>query len=286
MKFALSFLALVIIMLTSCQKEISGDILNGGGGGGNTTTGLLIKTVQKTGQDSLVTTYTYNSNKKITGLTQTGTDEQGNVVNREYRYYRNSSGIITSYTGIDADLVSAGVDSVSVIVHYNSSTSRYTSNVLNLTASGLTLLDSSAFVYDGTGKIIAENAYESPSGNGSDYYLSGKIDYTYDASGNITQLEIHDLDISGAEIFTATTKLNYDTRNNPLHFGMEGFAVGHQEWASPNNISSEALSDSNGPADDQILSIIFTYNSNSEPATGQTTVMPDNIIFNTSYFYQ
>ena len=277
---------LVFISLFSCQKERDFANRNNGGNGGNSSDELLVKMVQKTGSDSLVTTYSYNGNKKLISLKELGIDDQRNSINREYHYHRNASGIVTDYSMIDPDLIAAGIDSLTTMVQYNSSASRYSSYVLKVSVSGFNFLDSSVFVYDGSGKIIGEDLYESPSGVGNDYYLSGKINYNYSANGNLSQLDIHDLGTSGAEIFSATTKVGYDTKINPLHFDNEAFAMGHPEWVSANNIANEQLSDSNGPADDQTVTMTYTYNSSNKPKTSITTVMPDNTIVNTSFYYQ
>ena len=75
---------------------------------------------------------------------------------KEFKYYRNASGIVTHYSATSPDLVATGVDSLLTIVHYNTATSRYTSYVLNINIQGFILLDSSVFVYDGSGNIIGE----------------------------------------------------------------------------------------------------------------------------------
>lgn len=275
----------ISLFFISCQKEA--DYANGNNGSngrvGSSST-LLVKTVKKSGSDSFVTTYGYNANKKLIIVKELGPDGQGNFINAEYHYHRNASGIVTDYSIIDADLVANGIDSIVTIVHYSSS--RYTSYVLSINVSGFVLLDSSVFVYDASGKIVGENLYESPSGAGNDYYLSGKIVYTY-SSGNISRLDIHDLDASGAETFTASTfNINYDAKVNPIILGNEGFALGHPEWACQNNIISEQLSDSNGPADDQTVTSVYTYNSENKPGTNTTTVVPDNTVTNVTYYYQ
>jgi hypothetical protein len=239
----------------------------------------------KSTSDSIVTTYVYDADNRLIGLTKKGADNQGNSVDATYHFNRNASGIITDYSAINPTLVAAGIDSVKTIVHYNSS--RYTSYVLNLSATGFVLLDSSVFVYDGTGKIVGENFYESPSGTGSDYFLSGKINYSYLSSGNLSGFVIHDYDQSGREVFTANaSNMTYDSKINPIHLGNEAFALGHPEWASPNNILTEQNSDSGGSADNQSATYTYSYNANNKPATGTITIMPDNSIGNTTYYYQ
>ena len=285
MRILIALTAICSIILFSCQKEVSFDSSNSGGsgGGGSSSGTLLVKKVDKSGSDSNVYIYTYNSNNKLISQKLTGA-AQGSPIDREYRYYRNGSGILTHYSVIDADLVLQGIDSASVFVHYNSSTSQYTSYAIRVETLGL-LLDSSVLVYDGSGKIIEEDIYQSQTGLGNDYFLSGKINYTYTA-GNLTQLNIHDLDDTGAEVFTAQTTCTYDSKINPLHFDNESFVMGHPEWISANNIAGEQLSDSNGSVDDQTVTFIYVYNSGNRPETAVITAMPDNTIVNSSFYYQ
>lgn len=289
MRILIPLLGLLGLTLLSCQKE--SDFANtnnsgGGGSGGNNSSDLLVRMVQKVGSDSVVSVYGYNANKKLILLKKSGIDEQGDPVNSEYHFHRNAAGIITDYSLIDPDLIAFGIDSVTTIVHYNSSTSRYTSYVLNINIPGYVLLDSSVFVYDGSGRIIGEKFYESLSGLGNDYFLSGTLNYTYSAGGNVSRLDIHDLDQSGAEIFTATSIITYDSKTNPLQLGNEGLLLEHPEWASVNNITKAQASDSGGPADDQTVSVTYTYNSGNKPTTSVSTLVPDNITINTAFYYQ
>lgn len=273
------------LFLFSCQKERDFANRNTSGNTNTDAAGLLLKMVQKTGSDSLITTYGYDASRRLISIQKVGVDDQGNPINTQYHFRRNASGILTDYSASDPALVAVGIDSIKTIVHYASS--RYTSYIVSVNIPGFILQDSSAFVYDGAGKIIGENVYESPSGTGADYYLSGKIDYAYTPSGNLSGFVIHDLDQSGTEVFTASTSnIQYDSKVNPIHTNNEAFAMGHPEWLSANNIISQQGSDSNGPADDQTITINYTYNSADKPATGVITVMPDNTVVNTIYYYQ
>ena len=99
-------------------------------------------------------------------------------------------------------------------------------------------------------------------------------------------MDIHDFDQSGVETFTVTEKFQFDSKRNPLQFGNEGFAMGHPEWASANNITSGQLGDSNGPVDDQTLTVTYTYNNDDKPGTSTTTILPDNVTGNKTFYYQ
>ena len=68
MKIFLVILSTGSLFLFSCQKERDFANRNNGGNGGNSAGGLLVIMVQKTGSDSIVTTYGYDANKKIINL--------------------------------------------------------------------------------------------------------------------------------------------------------------------------------------------------------------------------
>jgi YD repeat-containing protein len=185
MKRSLLFLPILAIILYSCQKEI--DFGTGGSGGGGTTTGnRLVKTVSKTTSDSVITIYTYNGAGKLINVKTTGMSG-GIDVSNEFKYYRNSSGIITRTVQINPNLVLVGIDSVITTVHYNTSTAKYTSDVFSLSLFGFSVDDSSAHVYDASGKLIRTDEYQAIPALGQPYELTLKSMYTYDAAGNVKQ---------------------------------------------------------------------------------------------------
>ena len=286
MKSAVIVLLFAVVLLFSCQKEVHFANGNNGGPAGASLDVLLIKTVEKSGSDSVVNTYAYDDRGRLSSFKNVGTDYQGNDLNLEYHIHRNSSGIITDYSMIDPSLFPVGIDSVRTIVH--SSGSRYTSYVINITVPGFELLDSAVFIYDGAGRVIGENDYQSPSATGQDYYLMGKITYSYSANGNLNSFVYNEYNQLGSNIYSySTSNIVYDSKINPLHFGNEAFVLGYYpEWFSSNNITSKQTSDSVDPSDDQSIATTYTYNNSGRPETSVTTVMPGNTVINTAYYYQ
>src|SRR5688572_197459 len=130
MRKAIGSIAIITLFLFSCKKEKSFDPNNPNGGGGGSTDSLLEKTVTQTdGGDSLVITYIYDSQKKFIGYSAEES-YQGDFYHREEKFIRNSQGIIQKIVVKSFDLALLGIDSVFYAVHYNTSTSRYTSSVL------------------------------------------------------------------------------------------------------------------------------------------------------------
>ena len=286
MRIILALFTLTSLFLFSCQKEAdfaNGGNNSGGGGGGGTSGTTLVKTVSKNGSDSVVTVYTYNSSKKLINEKITGMS-QGMDMGNEYKYYRNSSGIISRYVQINATLAASGIDSVVTIVHYNSSSSRYTSTVSEITFSGFTVLDSTVFLYDASGKVIESDLYLGIPLLGG-YDLSVKFKYTYAANGNITQYDVYDL-TSGTEEHVATTKYTFDTKTSPIIFNNEAFAIGHPDWVSVNNATKVEILDLTDPTNNYTIAITYTYNNSNRPATSTNTTTPGSIVDNVTYYYQ
>src|SRR5258705_997624 len=111
---------LTILFLFSCQKEVdfsNGNGGNGGGGGGTSGT-RLVKTVTKSGSDSAVSEYGYNSSDKIISFKVSGA-VSGQSFDTRITYIRNSSGIIQKQILKDIDLIANGIDSIVTIVNYD-----------------------------------------------------------------------------------------------------------------------------------------------------------------------
>lgn len=287
MRILSGLLILCCLFLFSCQKEVNFSRTNGGNGNAGSGS-LLIKKVSKEGADSIVTVYTYNAGKKLINEKVTGILQSVDQAD-EYRYYRNASGIITHYVEINPDLIAAGFDSITTVIHYDQSSSRYISSALVVdVGGGDILMDSSVFVYDAGGKIIRIDVYDNtPLGSGNGYNLSGKEKFTYTA-GNISLFEVYDIDMSapGVETFVGSTRFDaFDTRTTPIILNNEAFAIGHPDWISVNNITMAALTDPD-PTNNQTLAITYTYNSDNRPATSIQTINPGNEVSTTTYYYQ
>lgn len=284
MKKILFAFPLVAIILFSCQKEIN--FLGSGGGGGGATGNRLVKTVSKTVTDSFTTIYTYNSSNRLINVKITGMSGGQNVGN-EYKYYRNSSGIITRRVQINPNFIPLGIDSVITIVHYNTSTSKYTSAVFSLSLSGFAISDSAVHVYDVSGKLIRTDEYQAILTLGLPYELSFKTMYTYDAAGNIKQLDLISHDpTTGADDLISTIKYSFDTKTAAVNYGADAIGVGQADLASVNNIIKADIIDVTDPANNLTFDYTYTYNSSNRPVSGTSTQTPGGAVSNLSFYYQ
>src|SRR6476469_3272707 len=108
MKIFIATLPAVTILLFSCEKER--DFANKQNSNTDATGILLVKMVTKSGPDSAVHIYSYNSSGKLIDMTTTGTD-QGDVLFNQETIVRNSKGIIQKIIFKDEQLIQSGVDS-------------------------------------------------------------------------------------------------------------------------------------------------------------------------------
>lgn len=281
MRKLLVIIPLLSIILFSCQKEV--DFLNGDGGGGGTAGNRLVKSVSKEGSDSVVTIYTYNSNGKLINLKSTGVSG-GQDAGNELRFYRNGSGIITRIVQLNPNFVTAGIDSVTTIVHY--ANSRYTSNVFSISLYGFTLSDSTLHVYDGSGKLIRDEDYQELTGV-QPYELAAKTLYTYDALGNMKQIDVYSHDAAtNSDDLAVTLKYIFDTKTAAISLGADAIAIGQANLSSVNNATKIEFIDATDPTNNSILDFIYNYNSNNKPATGTQTQTPGGAVSNLSFYYQ
>lgn len=281
MRKLLVIIPILSIVLFSCQKEI--DFVNGGGGGGSASGNRLVKTVSKTGSDSVVTVYTYNSNGKLINVKSTGMSG-GQDAGNEDRYYRNGSGIITRVVQLNPNFASAGIDSVITIVHYAGS--RYTNDVTSLSLFGFTVNDSTVHVYNASGKVIEDDEYQELVGV-QPYELTTKTLYTYDAAGNVTQMDLYSHDAAtNTDDLVATLKYTFDNKTAAISYGVDAIGVGQVDLVSVNNIIKAEFIDHSDPANNFIFDFTYSYNSNNRPATGTQTQTPGSLVSNLSFYYQ
>ncbi|MDB5207563.1 MAG: hypothetical protein JWR72_2638 [Flavisolibacter sp.] len=194
-----------VLLLASCQKEISSDLLqnNGGGGtgtgpgGGNgngNTSGLLVKTVAITGSETQTTLYTYDSQKRLETMTISGTSG-GMPVNSFHKYMRDGVGRITKVLQKIADMPGTTSDTAVKTFHYpNASTMNYdySVHIMNMDMGGISMgtIDSSVYTYT-SGKMMSYNSYMFSTVMPGSIMMNSKYDFTYDASDRVMNMKLY-----------------------------------------------------------------------------------------------
>lgn len=270
-----AILALSTIGLFSCQKEVK-DIFAPAGGNNGTR---LVKTVDKSGSDSTVTVYGYNTAGRIISADFAGVDS-GQVFDLSIRYVRNSANIIQQQIVKSSDLSSLGVDSLLTIVKYDQATNRYTNAVSSFIFFGLPLADSIVFQYDGSGRLITEIDYTDV---GFGYDPSTRKEYTY-TGNNLATEKVYQYDFSTSTYSLEDTyTYEYDTKVNPLQFATDAPVLNLFPFYSANNVLKTTYVASD-PTYNFVSTEAYTYNSSNRPVTDISTT--GSAVTTTTYYYQ
>lgn len=287
MKIRITLAAISLMVgLTACQKEISSE--DGGGTGntnGNSVGELLIKTVAKTGADSLVTNYTYDASKRLMREFIKG-KSNGQDFENDIRVVRNASGIITHVIQKNPQFQAMGIDSAVSKIYYDAGSSRYTARATELTLGGFTSVDSTVFTYNSSGLIIRQDTYNGSPALGAPMALNVKFEFTYSAEGNVIKNQSYSYDATTSSWdLIAVIDNTFDTKVSPIKLSStEAAAMLKADWSSTNNATSIALQDLATGAGSFNMTISYTYNSQNKPATSQST--RQGVTTNTVFYYQ
>jgi len=280
-------IAVVSFLISSCQKELGFE--DNGGSGGSGTGDLLAKIVDSSGGETVTTEYEYDASKRLMREKITGSS-QGININNDFRIVRNAAGIVTSTIQKDAELAMQGIDSAVAIIHYNTSTQRYTSRVAELSFFGVSTIDSTVFIYDASGKVIRADDYIYIVSAGTDYELIAVTEYDYGAGG-VTETRFNIADFGnpgGPTELVATVKYTYDTKTSPLILPHgEAAAILRTDLAATANATKFDYIDVQGAgAENFNVTYVYTYNSKNKPATAVATENPGNLESTITYTYK
>ena len=268
----------ISLFLVSCQKEV--DYANGGNGGGGNSEPILKKIVSKSGSDSSVLVFGYNSARKL--MTLDLIDESGgtSAVTNE-RVERNSQGIIQKLIVKSDQYQQYGIDSVVTMVGYASG--RYISKLTVFDLGVFIVKDSVSLAYDANGKVATERTFDDL-GTGS-YDETGKAEYTYSGS-NMATIKYYSFDASSSS-YTLEETFTYDEYDNkisPMSVGNEAFIFDSPELYSFNNSTKSSVTVTGSGA--QTYAVTYTYNSSNRPLTATSIIQPGNSTVTGTYYYQ
>jgi len=282
MKKLTGLLIVAVSLLAACQKEIDWGI----GGGGAVADKLLVKVSSKTGTDSTIITYAYNTAKQLIRETTIGISGTTSLDN-DLKIYRNSAGIIERTVQVSTALITNGVDSLVIRYNYNAALMRYSSSVFNVTVMGTNVTDSVVYVYDASGKITSDEHYLKASILPLPV-LSLRNQYTYSSDG---------LNLTGAQQFASTTpggplslqasqSYTYDSKKNPLIIKQEAILLTRPGLFNAQNTLSTLVTNTSDPTSDFAMDYVYRYNLSGKPDSSYGTRTPGGAVTASKYFYQ
>lgn len=263
-----------MIFLLSCQKE-SNNIITAGT--------LLVRSVEKTGSDSVAIDYSYDMNDRLVLLKTSGV-QGGNSMNGELKIYRQSSGAIFRTVEKAAYLSTNGVDSIITEYNYDAGSGRYTSSVLVTIGSAPDVRDSVVYDYDASGRISRDNHFQVVAG--VPFLQKFKQEYVYTSAGNIDSVKnfYHD-PVSNVYSLEMILDYEYDAKVNPLEIKNESVILYQFPFCGPNNMQVNKVTYPSNPSMNYLASSVFVYNDKNHPASAVTTKTPGSPS-NSVFYYQ
>lgn len=279
------------IFLFSCQKEISSENGNSGGNNGNgSTNGKLVKIVEVTANDTLVTLYGYDSQDRLQTMTIDG--KANGMTTHQYRKVEwDAAGrVVRVKQYLEMNGMSA--DTAVNIIHYpNATTTDYDYSVNTMGMMGFTSIDSTVYTYS-NGKLVKEISYTSTPLLGLPPVESSKVEFTYDGSGRVSILKMYG-DISpattgGPLVHIATQTYTYGTSLNALAISSnaaQNFWINGMPNASNEATVKMQMDDLTTPANSLTMNMTYVLGGGNKPLSATATGSAGRVTKYT-YYYQ
>ena len=282
-----------ILLLASCQKEITFDPNNpagvgsgsgtggagaGSGGGSTTGSGLLIKTVAVTGSETQTSLYGYDAQKRLETMTISGMSG-GLPADSYQKFIRDGAGRIIQVLQKLADMGGATSDTARVTYHYSDATTvdpDYSVSVKSLGVGGITMstIDSTVYNYSG-GKLTSYNDYMFSDLLGMVTPVSeNRWEYTYNASGYVTAIKTLTNASSGLPL-TETYNIAFTygtlaTNNYVSASPMQNFIIHNTPNPNSAPVITKTVANSNATTPPLVATITTTFTTGGSKITGGT----------------
>ena len=241
---------------------------------------LLTRIVAITGNETLESNFTYDSNNNLLSEHHQGV-ENGVPVDMYKKYYRDTTGKIMRVAAKSKQQPDS-VFTVVVYDDYYANTVLYTLSIIKVQST--TVRDSVVFVYDGNGHIGIQKSYSQKPN--SSYHLYQQQEYTYAGNNLVKARQFIDSSNTAILILASEYHYLYDTRLNPLQLRNEAFLTGSPERASLNNLISTDLDNKMFPADNYKVESKLLYSNTRKPVYCTSVKSPMGTVSLLSYYYK
>lgn len=280
-----------IFLMTSCSKEESfeRERLNRPNNLGNDIPGgLLVKSVAgiEGAADSMVTLYTYDSNKRIARWFNTWVGESDDAfIESDMRFYRNAEGNVNRLSKTEKIIYEGLVhyaDSLDYKLQLNELGQMVYAIRTVYTLLDLPIVDSLVYTYDNNSRITSVVAWRQDTQNDNEIFEFHKAIYGYDSRGNIGTVSFYFKDNINTVAPLQLITMRYDDKLASLNLGNEGLIEGFLmiESNSPNNVTF--VDNPEGP---DKFSIAYEYNADSRPVKAVKTDMINDEQIYINYYY-
>lgn len=271
-------LAALATTVFSCSKEKSIDNSDPNSGGSINATNLLVKTSVKVGNDSSITNFGYDSQKRLVSQSFTGNYNLMEAYD-QLTISRNAQGIIERILTVEQ----GSGDQTEYKVYYDATAKKYTAKTATTVYQGVTLKDSTAYTTNANGQIIQEVNFIY---DGTNYYDYAKTEHTYSAS-NLTGTKFFFKDQSNVYTQGGAFNYEYDTKPAAMSLGAEGILLTQNTHVSANNVTKFVYTDLEDATNNETLTFTYAYNAAGRPTNAVITLQSiGNVPIPMSYFYK
>ncbi|MDX1954264.1 MAG: hypothetical protein SFU20_01955 [Chitinophagaceae bacterium] len=288
MKIRITLAAISLMVgLTACQKEISSELIDPNNPSnpnnqGNIDGELLVKALEITPAtgDTNVITVEYDASKRMVKYLSKG-KVNGVNTNIIYTFNRATDGKVQSIKLVSD--FGTSFDSTLFYPYYQTGSNRLAYIKSTSSVGGFDITDSSVITYNAAGRVIRKESFQEALG----IALPGsRIDFTYDANGNITV--IANSSDAGGGIYVEGSRFTYTYNGHKaaVQGGDEFFIIMAVTTVSPNDITRVDLETAAG--DGTTILSNQTYNSFDRPSKANASVTGPGGSYNLrfEYYYQ
>jgi hypothetical protein len=288
----------LMILVISCQKEISSDVNpgNGGGtggpGGGGTgpgnLNGKLVRTVSVTGTDTMTSVYTYDAQGRVETQTEDGSSG-GMVLHNYKKFERDATGRIVRILQVIDQNGMAGDTAINIIHYPNATTMEFDYSVNTMSLMGMTTVDSTVYTFSG-GKMLSSSSFMSSSFMGPTAFPSSRMEYTYDAQGRVSLLKMYAVgSVPGSPLsHIANQTFAYGPLLSPGHIPSnvaQKYFIGGFTNATDEAVNRHQIEDLSGtPGISRVMTWTFVTSGNK--AVTATMTSTSGQVTKYSFFYQ
>lgn len=278
--------------MTSCTKEESFERERSNRPnnlGNDIPGGLLVKSVAGIdgAADSMITSYTYDSNKRITRMFNTWVGESDEAfIESDMRFFRNAKGHVNRLSKTEKIIYQGLIhyaDSLEYKLQLNELGQMVYAIRTVYTLLDLPVVDSLVYTYDNDNRITTVVAWRKDTQNNNAIFEFHKAIYSYDSRGNIGTVSFYFKDDINSAAPLQLITMRHDDKLAALNLGNEGLIEGFLvvESNSPNNVTF--LDNPEGP---DKYSIEYEYNANLRPVKAVKTNMINDDRIYINYYYQ
>lgn len=236
MKKLLTAFPILLLVLSSCQKEI--DFNNPPPAGGNTPGGssngdLLVKALEITirSKDTNTLTFQWDNSKRLLQYYSLGV-VSGSKTYINHRISRATDGKINEIIS-RTEMSGIVYDSSVYTVHYLPNSTKMAYAIAKHITGFIDINDSTVYTYNNAGQISSKQTFSDLLGS---WEAVSKEDYSYDANGNLTKILSYASDFSGGWLSGGVTTYTYGTYKSPMALGDESYIIIGPSATAKNNL--------------------------------------------------